>query len=86
MAAKMPADPSTNLGRRAGVICSSFGACDPMMGTSSCQLSVKAPDQTVLKGTLSMCTIEGINIGRLPSMAFVPPGELLAFGRCWTWP
>jgi hypothetical protein len=47
-----------------------------MMEHSSCQLSVKAPDQTVLKGKLSMCTIEGIDTCRLPSMAFVPPGEL----------
>ena len=85
IALKMLADPSTNMGRRAGVICSTFKACGPMGGNRSCALTVKTPKQTVLKGDFSMCTIEGIDSGRLPPRSFLPPGRVSAsrLGLCF---
>ena len=85
IASKMLADPSTNMGRRAGVICSTFKACGPMGGNMSCTLTVKTPEQTVLKGDFSMCTIEGIDSGRLPPSSFLPPGKVSAsrLGLCF---
>jgi hypothetical protein len=77
IASAIRADPSTNLGRRAGVICSLMGTCSAQLKDQStnCTLKIRSPVQEVLIGNYSNCTIEGINTGRLPPQVSFSAGE-----------
>ena len=79
VAADIKADPYGSLGRKAGLICSQFGACDPhLVGNSSCMLKVLSPNKTVTMGSFSMCTVEGVSGGRLPPQVPIPSGKFVA--------
>ena len=86
VAAKILEDPSGNLGRRAGMLCKYFGACEAdLANDKSCLLRVKTPEHTLVTGQFSPCTIEGVQGGRLPASVSVSPGKhaaaaLVGFG------
>jgi hypothetical protein len=72
--------PNGNMGRRAARLCNGLQACGS--STAACNLTIVAPNQLVLSGSLDLCTVEGITNGSLPSGVSAPSGMLMQSGSC----
>ena len=76
IASRIRGDPSTNLGRRAGILCSLIGNCGAELASdTTCVLKIRSPTQGSITGNFSFCTIEGVHTGRLPPQVVLSSGE-----------